>query len=108
MGDEVRRTQKGNNNAYCQDNEIGWFDWTLRQRHAGLFRFVQQLIALRLNFETSRDDHGLTLGEFLHRSKRVWHGVKLHQPDWGEDSHSLAFTVWSSSGRFMFHCMINS
>ena len=41
MGDEVRRTQRGNNNAYCQDNEISWFDWTLVEKHADLHRFVK-------------------------------------------------------------------
>ena len=108
MGDEVRRSQRGNNNSYCQDNELGWFDWTLLKRHAGLHRFVQKLIALRLNFETSQEDLGLTLSQFLHRSKITWHGVRLQQPDWGEDSHTLAFTVWSMSGRRMFHFMANS
>ena len=47
MGDEVRRTQQGNNNAYCQDNEISWFDWRLLERHADVHRFVKQLIAFR-------------------------------------------------------------
>lgn len=108
MGDEIRRTQKGNNNCYCQDNELGWFDWTLLKRHAGLHRFVQKLIALRLNFESSQKDFGLTLSQFLHRSKISWHGVRLQQPDWGEDSHTLAFTAWSLSGRRMFHFMANS
>jgi len=41
MGDEVRRSQRGNNNAYCQDNEISWFDWTLLQKHPGIHRFVK-------------------------------------------------------------------
>ena len=48
MGDEVRRTQRGNNNAYCQDNEISWFDWTLVERHRDLHRFVKMLIRQRL------------------------------------------------------------
>lgn len=43
MGDEVRRTQRGNNNAYCQDNEISWFDWTLLKKHADVHRFVSLL-----------------------------------------------------------------
>ena len=43
MGDEVRRTQHGNNNAYCHDNEANWFDWTLLDRHAGVRRFVSLL-----------------------------------------------------------------
>ena len=48
MGDEVRRTQHGNNNAYCQDNETSWFDWTLLEKHADVHRFVRLLIARRL------------------------------------------------------------
>ena len=48
MGDEVRHTQHGNNNAYCQDNELSWFDWTLVEKHADVHRFVKLLIARRL------------------------------------------------------------
>ena len=48
MGDEVRRTQRGNNNAYCQDNEISWFDWTLLERHRDLHRFVKTLVRQRV------------------------------------------------------------
>src|SRR5213078_4045321 len=48
MGDEVRHTQRGNNNAYCQDNEISWFDWRLLQKHADVQRFVKLLIERRL------------------------------------------------------------
>ncbi len=54
MGDEVRRTQGGNNNAYCQDNEISWFDWTLLERHADIHRFVRTLIRYRLSPSTAR------------------------------------------------------
>ena len=46
-GDEVGRTQRGNNNAYCQDSELSWFDWTLVEENADLFRFFKQMIALR-------------------------------------------------------------
>ena len=54
MGDEVRRTQRGNNNAYCQDNEISWFDWTLLERHADIHRFVKTLIRIRALRESVR------------------------------------------------------
>ena len=47
MGDEVQRTQRGNNNAYCQDNDISWFDWTLLEKHRDLHRFVKMLISQR-------------------------------------------------------------
>jgi isoamylase len=47
MGDEVRRTQRGNNNAYCQDSDISWFDWSLLERHADIHRFVKMLVGFR-------------------------------------------------------------
>jgi len=46
-GDEFRRTQQGNNNAYCQDNEISWVDWTLLEKHQDVFRFFRTMIAFR-------------------------------------------------------------
>src|SRR5712671_4856161 len=49
MGDEARRTQMGNNNAFCQNNEISWFNWSLIEEHADIHRFVKELIALRMN-----------------------------------------------------------
>lgn len=60
MGDEVRRTQKGNNNAYCQDNEISWFNWTLVKRNEELFNFVRGLIAIRKSQPTLRRTRFLT------------------------------------------------
>src|SRR5271166_460341 len=61
MGDEGRRTQLGNNNAYSQDSEISWFDWTLLDKHCDVHRFVRKLIAYRLNREMPIDDQGLSL-----------------------------------------------
>ncbi len=60
MGDEVRRTQKGNNNAYCQDNEISWFNWTLVKRNNELFNFVRSLISIRKSQPTLRRTRFLT------------------------------------------------
>ncbi len=60
MGDEVRRTQKGNNNAYCQDNEISWFNWTLVKRNEELFNFVRGLISIRKSQPTLRRTRFLT------------------------------------------------
>ena len=53
-GDECRRTQQGNNNAYCQDNAISWFDWNLPLANAELVKFTKQLIRQRLNNPTLR------------------------------------------------------
>jgi len=108
MGDEVRRTQGGNNNAYCHDNEMSWFDWGLIEKHAGVLRFVTRLIAGRQQRDVSLKDPGLTLNQLLRQAKIAWHGVKLNQPDWGADSHAIALTLRSLRGRFMIHIMANA
>ena len=100
MGDEVRRTQHGNNNAYCQDNEISWFDWTLLDKHTGLLRFVKGLIRFRQGLSVYKDDRNASLIELLRSADLQWHGVKLDEPDWGHDSHSLALAVWGRRGQF--------
>jgi isoamylase len=107
MGDEVRRTQQGNNNAYCQDNDISWFDWRLLERHADLHRFVKTLNAFRQRRDVL-DIGTLTLNELLQRARIEWHGVKLNQPDWSEHSHSLAFTLRSLASRFLLHGILNA
>jgi len=107
MGDEVRRTQGGNNNAYCQNNEVSWFDWDLCRKHAGLHRFVRLLVRLRLRFEGNRSGSFLSLTEFIERAKTQWHGVHLSAPDLSVDSHSLAATAHLENG-VGFHLMVNA
>jgi isoamylase len=108
MGDEVRRAQMGNNNAFAQDNEISWFDWSLLEKHPDVLRFTQKLICLRphLSF-TQRPNLGMTLNELLRDAPVTWHGTRLGQPDWADDSHSLAFTVSMSQER-LFYLILNS
>jgi glycogen operon protein len=100
MGDEVLRTQFGNNNAYCQDNEISWFDWSLVKKNAEIRRFMQMLIQFRLGLEIFQEGHGLTLKELLNRARINWHGVELDRPDWSDYSHSIAFSVKGSKEFF--------
>jgi len=108
MGDEVRRTQRGNNNAYCQDNEISWFDWTLLDRYADTYRFVKNLIQLRLSFQPVDEARAISLTRFLQQAKIRWHGTKLNQPDWGSDSHSLAITVENREATRLVHYILNA
>ncbi|MGB7972141.1 MAG: hypothetical protein WCF31_09260, partial [Candidatus Deferrimicrobiaceae bacterium] len=108
MGDEVRRSQGGNNNAYCQDNETSWFDWDLLERHADVRRFVRLLIAGRLQPDIALTDPAMTLNQLLGQARLEWHGVRLGDPDWREDSHSLALTAWTLSRRVVFHLLINA
>jgi len=108
MGDEVRRTQRGNNNAYCQDNEISWFDWNLLSQHADVHRFVKLLTARRLARGTEAGGIRLSLNELLESAQHAWHGVKLGQPDWGPNSHSLAFGAELSLQRLQLHLILNA
>ena len=108
MGDEVRRTQRGNNNAYCQDNEISWFDWTLLERHRDVHRFVKTLVGQRRMIGAEPVLQGLSLNEMLQRAEIQPHGVRLHAPDLSPDSHSLAVTVRGPSGAALFHVMFNA
>ncbi len=75
-GDEFRRSQRGNNNAYCQDNEISWYDWRLLDRHRQIYRFTQGMIALRKNHPV------LSKEAFYHGQDILWFSPKGRPPDW--------------------------
>ncbi|MBD2562153.1 MULTISPECIES: glycogen debranching protein GlgX [Nostoc] len=110
-GDEVRRTQNGNNNAYCQDNEISWFDWNLVDKNIDIYRFYKLLISFRKCYchESLHRRHFFN-GEVNERGLAdiSWHGLHLHKPAWG-DSHArvLAFTLAGFKGAADIHVMFN-
>ena len=108
MGDEVRRTQGGNNNAYCQDNQTSWFDWSLVVTNAELLRFVKAVITVRMGLDLTTFRHGLSLREFVERLQVQFHGVRLHQPDWSDTSHSLAMTLLGIGGSRLAHVILNA
>ena len=108
MGDEVRRTQRGNNNAYCQDNDISWFDWTDLEKHADVHRFVSLLCADRVLRSTENELRRVSLTELLTEANETWHGVKLNQPDWSDGSHCLALHAQLRNEGIYFHLMLNA
>jgi isoamylase len=108
MGDEVRRTQLGNNNAYCHDSELAWFDWSLTKHHADVLRFVQLLIDRRLRRDVSAEHNRLTLTDLIRRAPHAWHGVHPFQPDWGDSSHSLAFSTDIPDQNLSFYMILNA
>jgi len=108
MGDEVCRTQLGNNNAYCQNNETSWFDWSLCQTNADVLRFVRQIIHLRLHFVEKGKRGQTTLEDYLSKSRIEWHGVKIGMPDWGRSSHSLALSLHNLAGTQVRYIAINA
>ena len=108
MGDEVRRSQRGNNNAYCQDNDTSWFDWNLLSKHADVLRFVKLLIARRVMRDVDHERRRLSLSQVLREQKHAWHGVKLHQPDWSPFSHSVAIGGELKSEGVLAHIIFNA
>jgi glycogen operon protein len=108
MGDEVRRSQGGNNNAYCHDNETTWFDWSLVERHADLHRFVSLLVDRRLLRDMRHERGRVSLIEFLKKAEHAWHGVKLNQPDWSDGSHAIALTAELRDENLRFHLILNA
>jgi len=94
-GDEFRRTQGGNNNAYCQDNEVSWYDWSFLKRHEGIFRFVKHIIAFRLRhpaflrpeFFTGHDGNYNAIPDI------TWFDEKGESPDWAKADKRLALRL---------------
>jgi isoamylase len=109
-GDEFGRTQRGNNNAYCQDNEVSWYDWNLMQKNQDLFRFFQHMIAFRKRNHALRRSHffdGSINGRGL--TDIAWHGFRLNAPEWSNpQARSLAFTMGSfHEGEPDLHIILN-
>jgi isoamylase len=108
MGDEVRRTQLGNNNAYCQDNVTSWLDWTLQSKHPDVYRFLKLLIQRRLLRDVQSEYRRESLNQILKESIKAWHGVKLFQPDWSNWSRSVALSFEVKNENQMVHFMLNA
>jgi isoamylase len=108
MGDEVRRTQGGNNNAYCHDDGSNWLDWSLVEKHADVHRFVTLLAARRLLRDVEHEHRRVSLTQLIAGAIKAWHGVKLNQPDWGDDSHSIAFTAEMPKEQIRVHLVLNA
>ena len=103
MGDEARRSQAGNNNAYCQDGPISWFDWSTLEQHADVVRFTAGLIRLRQRLATALDlPEGLDLLDMIREAAPEWSGVDLDRPDLGDDSRSVALTLRAEAGALHF------
>ena len=100
-GDEVGRTQQGNNNAYCQDNELSWFDWTLVEKNAALRRFVSGLIQLRRTTASLRREcfltgHSETPGGL---ADAQWYGSDGESMDWSRPTGDLMLFLRAEPSR---------
>jgi glycogen operon protein len=100
-GDEVGHTQRGNNNAYCHDTELGWFDWTALDKNADLFQFVRNLVAFRHAQPVLRSQWHLTGRDYLGGGYAdvSWHGTNAWDADWSSGSRVLAFLLAGNHAR---------
>ncbi|MGC9467372.1 MAG: glycogen debranching protein GlgX [Anaerolineae bacterium] len=108
MGDEVRRTQEGNNNAYCQDNEISWFDWQDTKEGEAFLRFTRQLIHWTQDLEVFRKEKFWRAPDESGHPEVIWHGTKLEEPDWSEDSRNLAIELLAPDDREHLYIILNA
>src|SRR4029078_2587890 len=107
MGDEGRRTQGGNNNAYCANDATSWFDWSAPRRHADILRFTKGLIRMRRRLATLLGvPEETNLLDILANASLEWSGVTVGQPDFGESSHSIALTLRAGPGAL--HSIFNA
>lgn len=97
-GDEFRRTQNGNNNAYCQDNELAWVDWTLAEKNKSLVRFTKELIRFRKAHPIFSRFHffGETESEKKNGVDLVWYDFDGRVPDWSKLNRFLACEILGS------------
>ncbi|NEX21692.1 glycogen debranching protein GlgX [Thiorhodococcus mannitoliphagus] len=110
-GDEVLRTQQGNNNAWCQDNALSWLDWSLMERERAMLGFVRGLIALRKRHPSLQRRHFFSgqLAPGAEMPDVSWHGTKLDDPDWDDpELRWLAFTLAPvQQDEAILHVLIN-
>ena len=95
MGDEVGHTQRGNNNTYCQDNDLNWFDWGQVKSNAELVAFVRNVVAFRREHGLLRNRDHLD-GQSRDGNPPVtvsWHGQHAWQADWSAESRILAMLI---------------
>ena len=94
MGDELGHTQQGNNNTYCQDNELTWIDWTLAEKNLELLRFAKHAIAFRMAHSSLRYRKHVEQLQWEDGEVRLsWHGTKAWSADWSPASRTLAFML---------------
>jgi len=101
MGDEVARTQHGNNNTYCHDNALNWFDWKQVESNAEQLRFFQHLIAFRKSHPVLRNRWHLSNQDRVGSGYPdiSWHGTQAWNADWSDSSRVLAFLLCGKHAR---------
>lgn len=95
MGDEVGRTQNGNNNTYCHDNELSWLDWDLQTKNAEILEFVKHSVAFRRSHPVLRNPNHFRNQDYVGSGYAdiTWHGTKAWNVDWSDGNRAIAFLL---------------
>lgn len=95
MGDELGRSQNGNNNTYCHDNDLNWLNWDLLETNRDLFDFVSHCIHFRLAHPVLRNHNHFQNRDYAGSGYAdiTWHGTQAWQANWSADSRTLAFML---------------
>ena len=94
MGDEIGRSQGGNNNSWCQNNSLGWMNWDKNQQDLELLDYLKYLIKIRKKFINFFNPISLRNKKNVDNLVNYhWHGTKLESPDWSSWSHTIAFSI---------------
>lgn len=107
MGDELLRTQQGNNNAYCQDNPLSWMNWRPNAEGEEMLRFTRELLSYRALRPDSVPEL-ISLSYALDQARIRWHGVQPYSPDWSKDSRSLGLTAYGSGHQVDYYAFFNA
>ncbi len=108
-GDEIWRTQSGNNNGFCQDSEISWIDWTKNNESQEIFNFTRQLMMLRNRYKALRQtDFADPLTARVSIDSLRFHGIHVDTPDWADCSHSIAFELMDGPQEPHFYIAMNA
>lgn len=107
MGDEIARSQNGNNNAYCQDNELTWFDWGKTEQQDDMLRFTRNLIRLKKNVKTFTHSNFYTFNPKSNQPFVKLHGVALGEPDRSSASRSFAIEIKAPMYNEHFYMILN-
>tara|TARA_Y100001968_G_scaffold328322_1_gene375255 strand:- start:737 stop:2797 length:2061 start_codon:yes stop_codon:yes gene_type:complete len=114
MGDEVGRSQGGNNNTWCQNNSLGWMLWDSQKIDNDLFNFVKKLIKLRQNIPElymqnyKKNDSKNSLSEEFENLTIKWHGIKLGKPDWSSWSHTISYSIEKDNNEALIWIGLNA
>ena len=109
MGDEIGRSQGGNNNSWCQDNSLGWMNWNYEQQDSELLSYLKDLIRIRKKFINFFNPNFSTHNKDIVNSPTYhWHGTKLESPDWSSWSHTIAFSINRGKNNPLFWAGLNA